>query len=122
VHLQAVGSPPGPNVAQRSLAPLAERGFWREDDALRLGRLNEARDEVLPRGVTRLWRKWEVAPEVDTRPRHAERKLTWVKEERWRCAAHQQVGVRREADMHPLESRRSSKPFGGGEEAHMPTM
>jgi hypothetical protein len=122
VHLQAVRGAPGTNVGQRPLAALAECGLRGEDDALRRRHPDEALDEVLPGGVARLWRKWQVAPEVNTRPRHAELKLACIEELEWGCASHQQVRVRRETNMHALESCRSSKPLGGGEQAHMPTM
>jgi hypothetical protein len=122
VHLQAVRSPPGPNVGQRSFPALPKRGFWGEDDALRLGHLDEAFDETLPRCIPRLLRKGEVAPEVDTRPRHAELKLACVEELEGGCASHQQVGVWRESNMHALEPCRPSKPLSGGKQAHMPTM
>jgi hypothetical protein len=104
------------------LAPLTERGFWGEDDALRLGHLDEALDETLPRCIPRLWRKGEVAPEVDTRPRHAKFNLAWVEKQQWCCPTHQQIGVRREANMHPLEPCRSGKPLRCGQQAHVPTM
>jgi hypothetical protein len=122
VHLQAVRGAPGTNVGQRPLAALAEGRFWGEDDALRRRHPDETLDEVLPGGVARLWRKWQVAPEIDTRPRHAKRKLACVEELEGGCSSHQQVGVRREANMHALEPRRPSKPLSGGEQAHMPSM
>jgi hypothetical protein len=122
MHLQAVHGTPGPNVGQCPLPTLAEGRFWGEDDALRRRHLNQPLDEALPRRVTRLWRKWQVAPEVNTRPRHAELEFTCVEELEGGCASHQQVGVWREADMHALEPCRPSKPLSGGEQTHMPTM
>jgi hypothetical protein len=122
VHLQAVRRSPGANVGQRPLPALTERGLRGEDDALRRRHLDETLDEVLPGGVARLWRKWQVAPEANTRPRHAELKLACVEELEGGCASHQQVGVWREANMHALEPCRPSKPLSGGEQAHMPTM
>jgi hypothetical protein len=122
VYLQAVRGAPGANVGQRPLAALAERGFWGENDALRRRHLSQTLDEALPGGVARLWRKWQVAPEVNTRPRHAELKLACVEELEGGCASHQQVGVWRESNMHALEPCSSSKPLSGGEQTHMPTM
>jgi hypothetical protein len=122
VDLQTVGGTPGANVWQRPLTALPEGRFWGEDDALCRGHRYETFDEALPGGVARLWRKGEIAPEVNTRPRHAELKLACVEELEGGCASHQQVGVWREANMHALEPRRPSKPLSGGEQAHMPTM
>jgi hypothetical protein len=122
MYLQAVRGAPGTNVGQRPLAALAERGFRGENDALRRRHPDETLDEVLPGGVARLWRKWQVAPEVDTRPRHAELKLACVEELEGGCASHQQVGVWREANVHTAEPCRPSKPLSGGKQAHMPTM
>jgi hypothetical protein len=122
VYLQAVRGAPGAYVGQCPLAALAERGFRGENDALRRRHPDETFDEALPGGVARLWRKWQVAPEVNTRPRHAELKLACVEELEGGCASHQQVGVWREANMHALEPCSSSKPLSGGKQAHMPTM
>jgi hypothetical protein len=122
MYLQAVRGAPGTNVGQRPLAALAERGFRGENDALRRRHPNQTLDEALPGGVARLWRKWQVAPEVNTRPRHAELKLACVEELEGGCASHQQVGVWRESNMHALEPCRPSKPLSGGKQAHMPTM
>jgi hypothetical protein len=122
MYLQAVRGAPGTYVGQRPLAALAERGFWGEDDAFRHRHLNQPLDEALPRRVTRLCRKGEVAPKVNTRRGHAELEFTCVKELERRCASHQQVGVWRESNMHALEPCSSSKPLSGGKQAHMPTM
>jgi hypothetical protein len=122
VYLQAVRGTPGTNVGQRPLAALAERGFRGENDALRRRHPDETLDEVLPGGVARLWRKWQVAPEVNTRPRHPELKLACIEELEGGCASHQQVGVWGEADMHALEPRRPGKSFSSGEQAHMATV
>jgi hypothetical protein len=122
MYLQAVRGAPGTNVGQRPLAALAERGFRGENDALRRRHPNQTLDEALPGGVARLWRKWQVAPEVDTRPRHAELKLACVEELEGGCASHQQVGVWCEANMHAAEPCRPSKPLSRGEQAHMPSM
>jgi hypothetical protein len=122
MYLQAVRGAPGTYVGQCPLATLAERGFRGENDALRRRHLSQTLDEFLPGRVARLWRKWQVAPEVDTRPRHAELKLACVEELEGGCASHQQVGVWRESNMHALEPRRPGKSLSGGEQAHMPTM
>jgi hypothetical protein len=122
VHLQAVSGAPGSNVGQRPLAALTEGRFWGEDDALRRRHPNQTLKEVLPGGVARLWRKGEVAPEVNTRPCHAELKLPCVEELEGSCAPNQLVGVWRESNMHTLEPCSSSKPLSGGKQAHMPSM
>jgi hypothetical protein len=122
MHLQAVHGTPGPDGGQRPLPTLAECGFWGEDDALRRRHPNQPLDEALPRRVTRLWRKGEVAPKVNTRRGHADLEFTCVKELERRCASHQQVGVWREANVHTAEPCRPSKPLSRGEQAHMPTM
>jgi hypothetical protein len=117
-----VSRTPGANAWQRPLAALAEGRFWGEDDALRPRHPNQALDEVLPRGVARLWREWQVAPEVDTRFGHTEFKFAYIKELEGGCTPNQLVGVRGEADMHALEPGRPSKSLSSGEEAHMATM
>jgi hypothetical protein len=122
VYLQAVRGAPGTNVGQRPLAALTEGRFWGEDDALRGRHPNQTLKEVLPGGVARLWRKWQVAPEVNTRPRHAELKLPCVEELEGGCASHQQIGVWGEADMHALEPCRPGKSLSGSEQAHMATV
>jgi hypothetical protein len=122
MYLQAVRGAPGAYVGQCPLAALTEGRFRGEDDALRRRHPDETFDEALPGRVARLWRKWQVAPEVDTRPRHAELKLACVEELEGGCASHQQVGVWRESNMHALEPCSSSKPLSGGEQTHMPTM
>jgi hypothetical protein len=122
VDLQTVGGTPGANIWQRPLTALPEGRFWGEDDALCRSHRYETFDEALPGGVARLWRKWQVAPEVDTRPRHTELKLACVEEPEWGCASHQQVGMWRETYVHALEPCRSSKPLSGGKQAYMPTM
>jgi hypothetical protein len=122
VYLQAVRGAPGAYVGQCPLAALPERRFRGEDDALRRRHPDEALDEALPGRVARLWRKWQVAPEVNTRPRHAELKLACVEELEGGCASHQQVRVWRETYVHALEPCSPSKPLSGGEQAHMPTM
>jgi hypothetical protein len=38
------------------------------------------------------------------------------------CAAYQQVGVWREANVNALKPCRPSKPLSSGEQTHMPTM
>jgi hypothetical protein len=122
VHLQTVSGAPGANVGQRPLAALTEGRFWGEDDALRRRHPNQTLKEVIPRGVARLWRKWQVAPEINTRPCHTELKLARVKQLEGGCASHQQVGVWRESNMHALEPCSSSKSLSGGEQAYMATV
>jgi hypothetical protein len=104
------------------LPALAERGLRGEDNALRPRHLDEALDEALPRRIARLWRKGEVTPKVDAGPRHAKLELPCVEELERGCAAYQQVGVWREANVNALKPCRPSKPLSSGEQAHMPAM
>jgi hypothetical protein len=117
-----VDGTPGSNIRQRPLAALTKCGFWRENDPLRLGHPDETLDELLPGGIARLWSEGQVAPEVDTRPRHAELELPYIKELEGGCAPNQLIGVWREADMHALEPRRPSQSLGSGEQPHMATV
>jgi hypothetical protein len=79
-------------------------------------------DERFPRGVTHLGSKWEVTPEIDTRPCHAQLELPRVQELQRGSTSNQLVRVWRKSNMYALQPRRTGKSLSRGKEARMAAM
>jgi hypothetical protein len=122
VNLDPSGAAPTTNQRKRSGAILAEGGFRREDDAARTRSRYEAGQELLPGGRSHRAVEAEVEHLPHPHVREAQGSLDVVEKSKGKAATEQQVGMRFEPDMQPLQPRGRCKPQGSSEETLMTPM
>ena len=79
MHLNPPSRPPGSDAVESPFTVAPKGALWGEDEALRPGQSDDALKELLPRGVTHHFVKWEIAPVFNASTSESHLKLNRVK-------------------------------------------
>jgi hypothetical protein len=93
MHLNPPPCPPGSDAVESPFTVAPKGALWGEHEAFRSGQIHDAFKELLPRGVTHRFVKWEIAPVFNARTSESHLELNRVKESERCRTAQEKIGM-----------------------------